>query len=64
MQPSPIATGAVTLRQATVGDFIVAEAQYAPGRKVPVHSHANPHVGIVLSGACRESNHRRAVDLG
>lgn len=64
MHPRLIATGGVTLRQATVGDFTVAEAQYAPGRKVPIHSHANPHVGIVLNGACRESNDRRAVDLG
>ncbi len=64
MHPRPIATGGVTLRQASVGGFTVAEAEYAPGRKVPVHSHANPHVGIVLSGACRERNDRRAVDLG
>jgi AraC family transcriptional regulator len=64
MHPRLIATGGVTLLQTTVGDFTIAEAQYAPGRKVPVHSHVNPHVGIVLSGACRESNGRRAVDLG
>ncbi len=63
-EPHGIAFGGDTLRQASVGQFTVAEAQYAPHRRVEMHTHANPHIGVVLDGSCVERNGRRAAALG
>jgi AraC family transcriptional regulator len=58
-----IAFGGVTVRQVAIRDFTLAEAVYPAHRAVPVHTHADPHVGMVIEGSCRERSGSRSADL-
>jgi AraC family transcriptional regulator len=44
-----------------VGGFIVEVLQYAPGRRIPRHTHSMPVVGVFLNGECRETSNRQEV---
>jgi AraC family transcriptional regulator len=59
----PIAFGGITVRQVAIRGFTLAEAVYPARHAVPVHTHASPHVGIVIEGSCRERSGRRSADL-
>jgi quercetin dioxygenase-like cupin family protein len=56
------AHGGETLCQLAVSSATIAEAEYPPRLRVPVHTHAHAHIGFLIAGACRETVGRRPYD--
>ncbi len=48
-----------TLRREEVAGLILSETRYAPGERLPFHSHANPYVCLVQEGRYTEIYGRR-----